>query len=273
MNLEELTSSKQWKKFMAKLYGWGASVVIVGALFKIQHWPGAGVMLTVGLGTEAVIFFFSAFEPIHEEVDWSLVYPELAGLPGEEGEKRGTPVEELDKMLEEAKIGPELLDSVGKGLKSLGETTSKLADLSNASVATNEYVSSVKSATESVSELSHSYQKASRSMSDLSSLSEDIKSSNEQMKSSAQNYNDQMTSASKNLSALNAVYELQLQDANTQLKSTAKLYEGINEMMGNLNASMEDTKKYKDQISSLAKNLAALNTIYGNMLSAMNMNR
>jgi len=80
MSLAELVQSSGWKNFISKLYGLGASVVIVGALFKIQHWPLAGTMLTIGLLTEAVIFFFSAFEPLHEEVDWSLVYPELAGI-------------------------------------------------------------------------------------------------------------------------------------------------------------------------------------------------
>jgi len=70
--------SKAWKNFMAKLYGIGAAVVIIGAMFKIQHWPFASLLLVVGLSTEAVIFFFSAFEPLHEEPDWSLVYPELA---------------------------------------------------------------------------------------------------------------------------------------------------------------------------------------------------
>src|SRR3954469_23786985 len=105
---------KKWKSFMAKLYGFGAAIVIVGAMFKIMHWPGAGPMLVVGLSTEAVIFFFSAFEPPHEEVDWSLVYPELAGMHDEEGaeqkvieEDKGSLTEQLDNMLEEAKIGPE----------------------------------------------------------------------------------------------------------------------------------------------------------------------
>jgi len=84
MSLAELVQSSGWKNFIAKLYGLGASVVIIGALFKIQHWPLAGTMLTIGLLTEAVIFFFSAFEPLHEEVDWSLVYPELAGIPEDE---------------------------------------------------------------------------------------------------------------------------------------------------------------------------------------------
>ena len=80
MSGNSLFASKKWKNFMAKLYGFGAAVVIVGALFKIQHWPGAGLMLIVGLGTEAVIFIFSAFEPLHEEYDWTLVYPELGGI-------------------------------------------------------------------------------------------------------------------------------------------------------------------------------------------------
>lgn len=123
MGIAEITQGKKWKNFMAKLYGIGAAVVIVGALFKIQHWPGAGPMLVVGLGVEAVIFFFSAFEPPHEEVDWSLVYPELAGMHDDDdseghghGSKRvtggnGTITQELDRMLEEAKIGPELASS------------------------------------------------------------------------------------------------------------------------------------------------------------------
>ena len=80
MGLSDLTQGKKFKQFMARLYGWGASIVIIGALFKIQHWPVSGFFLVLGLGTEAVIFFFSAFEPPHEDVDWSLVYPELAGM-------------------------------------------------------------------------------------------------------------------------------------------------------------------------------------------------
>ncbi|TFH25393.1 MAG: gliding motility protein GldL, partial [Bacteroidia bacterium] len=80
MGITEIVQSSGWKSFTAKLYGFGASIVIIGALFKIQHWPGAGAALTSGLLIEAVIFFFSAFEPLHEELDWTLVYPELAGM-------------------------------------------------------------------------------------------------------------------------------------------------------------------------------------------------
>jgi gliding motility-associated protein GldL len=265
MGLTEITQGKKFRLFMSRLYGWGASVVILGALFKIQHYEGAGIMLVVGLSVEAIIFFFSAFEPPHEDVDWSLVYPELAGMqdedPMERKKKKSAkdPVAQyLDKLLSDANIGPDLISSLGTGLKSLGENTSKMADMSNASVATNEFVKNVNNAAQSAGQLSQSYSRAAQVTDQMSAVSEDIKV-----------YKDQVSSAGKNLAALNAVYELQLQDSNQHLKQTSKFYDGINELMSNLNSSLEDTKKYKDEVAMLAKNLNQLNTVYGNMLSAM----
>jgi len=259
MGIAQITQGKAFKQMMSKLYGLGAAIVIVGALFKIQHWEGAGIMLTVGLLTEAVIFFFSAFEPPHEELDWTLVYPELAGMhePGGHGKKKkaGDPVaQELDRLLSDAKIGPDLIASLGTGLKSLGENTSKMANLSNAAVATDEYA-------KNVTALSASYQKAAQAMTSMSSSHEDVKV-----------YSEQMRSAGKNMSALNASYELQLQEASARMKDTTKFYNGIQELLSNLNATVEDTKKYKEEVGKLAKNLGSLNTVYGNMLSAMNLN-
>ena len=113
-----LSETKTGKSTMNKIVCWGASVVIIGALFKIQHYPGAAIMLIVGLSTEAMIFLFYGILPEHEEVDWSLVYPELAGMHGEgeehgeAEEKKGSITEQLDDLLEEAKIGPELIESL-----------------------------------------------------------------------------------------------------------------------------------------------------------------
>jgi gliding motility-associated protein GldL len=262
--MANFTHGKKWKKFMAKLYGWGAALVIVGALFKIQHYEGAGIMLVIGLSTEAIIFFFSAFEPLPHEYDWSLVYPEFGGMfdEDEKKEKKTKKIDpitqELDKLLSEAKIGPELIQSLGVGLKNLGDNTSKLADLTDASLATNDYVKNVKNASKSVGDLNESYVKAANVMGELSAAGEDVKI-----------YNSQMSNAAKNLGALNAIYEMQLQGSNEHLKATSKMYEGMNVLMNNLNDSISDTKKYKDEISSLAKNLSALNNVYGNMLSAM----
>ena len=253
---------KKWKSFMAKLYGFGAAIVIIGAMFKIMHWPGAGPMLVVGLSTEAVIFFFSAFEPPHEEVDWSLVYPELAGMHGEEADKliedKGSLTEQLDTMLEDAKIGPELIASLGDGIRNLTDQTGKLTNITDASLATDEYVTSVKSAAKNVDTLSDAYTKAADSLTGLSVSG-----------SESANLGEQIVKVSKNLSALNASYELQLQGSNEHLKATSQFYNGLSELMKNLNDSVDDTKKYKEQIGQLSSNLESLNTIYGNMLTAM----
>ncbi len=147
-------ATKKGKRLMGMIYGIGAAIVIVGALFKILHWPFANEMLIVGLLTEAAIFFISAFDKPHEEPDWTLVYPELAGLDESghtidkkpKGGIQDAVSQQLDKMLEEAKVGPELIESLGNSLKALGDNTSKLADITDASVATNEYVSNIKKA-------------------------------------------------------------------------------------------------------------------------------
>jgi len=250
--------SKSWKKFMAKLYGIGAAVVIIGALFKIQHWPFAGALLVVGLTTEAIIFFFSAFEPVHEELDWSLVYPELrTGEPAKESLTHGDDesiTEQLDHMLEEAKIEPELIASLGNGLRSLSSQAEKLNDISDASVATNEYTASLRGASVKVGELSDSYAKASEALTGLTEGQAEGASTGEHLKK-----------MSTNLAELNNMYETQLQE----LQTSSQLYSGITELMKNLNDSVEDTKKYKENISELASNLSRLNTVYGNMLSAM----
>jgi gliding motility-associated protein GldL len=284
-----LFASKKWKSFMAKLYGFGAAVVIIGALFKIQHWPGASLMLIVGLGTEAVIFAFSAFEPIHEELDWTLVYPELAGMPDEEGrhkeleEVRGEEsslTSQLDKMLEEAKIGPELLESLGAGMRGLSESVSKIGEITDASVASKEFSDNISKATTNVDRLSQAYERANESVnSSVEQLAGAYSRASRTLESFAvaneesTNYNEQLGKISKNLSALNAAYELQLQGSNEHLKATNTLYEGIQQILTNLNDSMDDTRRYRSEINNLASNLEALNTVYGNMLTAMNVRR
>lgn len=303
-SISELVESKGWKKFMGKLYGWGAAVVIIGALFKIQHYPGAGIMLVAGLGTEALIFFFSAFEPLHEELDWTLVYPELAGMGHIEDELEDEPkksshqsaLEKFDSLLESAEISPELFEKLGHGLRNLNETTSKLHDVSDATAATNNYVANFEKASESVLSFANSYgdsaQKLNASAENLSQtydkssenvsgsanelaeayqqLTEKMKAEIEKSTDGNQSYGEQLEVMTKNLTALNAVYEQQLTGSQEYMEASKQLYGGLNEMMENLNSSVNDTKRYRDEISTLSQNLSSLNTIYGNMLSAMN---
>ena len=252
--------SKKWKNFMAKLYGIGAAVVIVGALFKIQHWPFASLLLIVGLSTEAVIFFFSAFEPIHEEPDWSLVYPELAtGEQSEGGQDRigagGSITEQLDGMLAEAKIEPELLQSLGDGMRTLSSQASQLTDITGATVATQEYSDSLKGASAKVNELAETYAHTSEALTGLKNGQEIGASAGEHL-----------AKMNDNLSALNSMYELQL----GEMEKSRAMYSDMAELMTNLSESVADTKAYKENISELAKNLESLNRVYSNMLNAMN---
>ena len=120
---------------MAKLYGIGASVVILGAMFKILHWPGADIMLTVGLTTEAVIFFISAFEKPHADYDWSLVYPELADMDDD----NKSPVRELDNMLEKAKVDVDLIQSLGDGLRKSKSGTNGIGSAVDIADSTKQY--------------------------------------------------------------------------------------------------------------------------------------
>ena len=242
--------SKQWKNFMAKLYGWGAAIVIIGALFKIQHWEGASLMLILGLGTEAFIFFMSAFEKPHEEPDWSLVYPQLA--TGEGADK--TPTQQLDDMLSKASIDSNMITKLGDGMRHLGEQASKMGEVADASVAAKGYSDSLVKASNRVDELSSTYEEVSEGLTGL------VKASAEGASTGAG-----LAKMNENLNSLNDMYESQL----AQLHQNWELFEGIGELMKHLNDSVEDTKVYKENISELAKNLASLNTVYGNMLNAM----
>ncbi|MCK5338871.1 MAG: gliding motility protein GldL, partial [Bacteroidales bacterium] len=185
---------------MAKLYGLGASVVILGALFKINHYAGADIMLIVGLGTESLIFFFSAFEPPHVEPDWSLVYPELAGMYHDGSEKR--PTAELDDMLADAKIGPELIESLGSGLRRMSDNAAKIADMTDAGVVTNEYVGNLKNAAASAAELNISYKTTAGALEGLAESAKALDFTS----SDSQAYTGELRRISGNLEALNAAY-------------------------------------------------------------------
>ena len=203
--------SKRGKNVMSKLYGWGASVVILGAMFKILHWDGADLMLTIGLTTEAVIFFISGFEKPPVEYDWSVVYPELQGSDEER------PVRELDQMLVKAKVDSELIQSLGEGLRKVNQAANGIGSVADIADSTNEYSS-------------------------------------------------QVSSAAKNLESINALYEAQIQSSTDQTEA-ARL------MAQNMVSSANDAQQMQQELAALSKNLNALNGVYGNMLSAMNINK
>jgi gliding motility-associated protein GldL len=292
MSLAELVQSSGWKNFISKLYGLGASVVIIGALFKIQHWPWAGTMLTIGLLTEAVIFFFSAFEPLHEEIDWSLVYPELSGIQEDEqlglsatsgkysggsggggvgGGAGSVALAKFDELLEKGDITPDLFAKLGVGMKKLSESTANMNAMGDVSQASTKYMNTINTANDSLGKLSDSYQSTTRLVNETSSAYKTMADSLSVIEVGGKSYQQQLESLNKNLSALNAVYELQRKGADEHLRESDQLYRGIQGLMKDLSESAGDTKKYREQITKLNDNLSALNNVYGNMLAAMNV--
>ncbi len=256
-----------FKTIMPKVYGIGAAIVIIGAMFKILHLPGAALMLGIGLTTEAIIFLLSAFEPAHEEIDWSKVYPELAEEFEDETAPRkkqissasgGSTSQQLDKVLEEGKIGPDLIKSLGDGMKSMADSAKQMSNLSNAAVATNDYANNVKQASKSLLEMNKSYDSTVKAMSEMSNASVDAKS-----------YHSQVQAVTKNLTALNQVYEMELQDSQNHVKAMNKFYKNLSTALDSMTEASKDTAQFQTEVKNLTTNLSQLNKVYGNMLSAM----
>ena len=266
--IDNIVRSKAYKNFMAKLYGIGAAVVIFGALFKIMHWPGANLMLILGMTTETLIFFLSAFEPPHKEWDWSLVYPELAGMIEETTllDENGNPIEapvnqdplsaKLDKMLEDAHISPELIDRLGQGMKNLADSANSMNNMANVTAATDKFVNNLDNVAGQAGKLLESMQGAPEAISTLSSIYRETAES----LGGETNYVEEMKKMSASLSSINAMYEMQINKEFEEKMST---------MLSNFTDSADGIMKYKEQVDALTRKVAELNNVYGNMLAAM----
>ncbi len=271
MGLAALTQTHAWKNFMAKLYGIGAAIVIIGALFKIMHWPGASLMLIAGLGTEAVIFFFSAFEPLHEEIDWTLVYPELAGL-GDHDEvnvkkkkevastSSGDALAKFDQMLEKAG-GAGLFEKLGTGLNNLTDKVSNMNQLTDSALVTNEFANKVKAAGQSVDSLSEAYKKSAG----------EINTATGKMTDSYKKAGESLTYSIESLAdGFNKSGEKVLDTNNAFAAAYVKLTDNMNI---DFSALKEGNKAYSDKLSSLNKNLAALNAIFEMQLNEADLDK
>lgn len=295
--LDDIVRSKGYKNFMSKLYGWGAAVVIVGALFKINHWPGGTIMLIIGMGTETAIFFLSAFEPPHVEWDWSLAYPELAGMKDDSEDQKDMATKtklssdpltaQLDKMLEDAKISPELIDRLGSGMQNLADSATSMNNMATATAASDKFVTNMDSAADAAGELAGAYRKTaeyinndthmsseySETLKDataaVSNLANIYKETAASLSTGDSSYVEELKKMSASLASINAMYEMQLQNSTSQLNATQEVQDRINSMITNFADSAEGVLKYKEQVDALTRKVAELNNVYGNMLAAM----
>ena len=248
--------------------GVGASIVIFGALCKIQHWPNTSWILTLGMVIEALIFLLFAFAPIHPELEWERAYPVLDDKVWDGMQKSGAKavaageqksmVKSIDEMMNAAKIEQGTIDRLGAGFKSLTDTVSKMNGAADASVATKEYAENVKAASGALNNMNKSYSETVKAMSDMSAAAGDAKA-----------FHGQVQTITKNLGALNAVYEMELKDANSHIKAMNQFYSNLTVAMGNMDEASKNSETFKQELTKLTGNLTSLNGVYGNMLAAM----
>lgn len=268
MSLNEIMQSKGFKSLLAKVYSYGASIVVLGALFKIQHWPGAGFMLSTGLITEAVIFFFYAFDEGEDEP--VRVYPEIVENP--ENRPDGHAIHgrrhreaigdgslalaKFDEMLENAEITPDLFQQLGVGMKKLGETAANINSMGDVSAASTRYMKTIRSADESLEKLAKTYETTISKVTVKTVFKyKTIANSLSVIEDETRSYQQQMHSLNKTISSLNTMYKMQK--------------EGTDEYLRDLTESAAESKRYREQMKKLNENLTALNSVYGNMLGAM----
>ena len=232
---------------------WGATIVIIGLMFKLQHWAWGDWMIVIGLGAEAIIFLILGYQAIgdNDRDDEDLVPSENTGHTAS-----------LDNMLKQANISPNAINDLGIGLKSFSATVSSISQVADANIATTEFSSKLKSASLGFDKFNSAFEKASTDLEHFGAAKIDTAA-----------YNNQLNRLSKNLEGLNSLYETELKDTGTTLSSMNKHYENIANTLNSLNESASETKMFKDQVTELNKNLASLNAVYGNMLAAMNQPR
>jgi gliding motility-associated protein GldL len=257
MGLAELTHSQKWRSTMNYFYSIGASVVLLGALFKLQHWTGGGTMLMIGMSCEALIFFLSAFEPMVETPDWSKVYPQLN--PDYEFEQETElPVKQaakgLEEMLEKAEITPEMLAKLKKGLQDLTNTAKGISEISSATLATELYVKNLGNASQSMNSFSEVNNKATISVErSLGDLVHSYEHSSKLISGSSKELAESFADSTKKINH---------QLASTSEKLTGSYKEFTDSLHKDIIAINENSKHYSGEISRINASMSSLNSSY-----------
>ena len=263
MNFGEILESKRWKTFTGYVYNLGASIVLLGALFKLQHWAFSGPLLVLGLCTEAFIFFISAFEPPLEMPQWSKVYPELRDDydPDAEMEVEQSNVK-LDTLFEKADISPDLLSKISKGLTDLSNTASSISDITSATLATDVYVKNLNSASESMNSFAEINNQANVN------INRSVNSLVDSYTSTAQQLSEKGGEMLNQLAVSGEEFTNRLNQSGSKLINTySKVAEVIEKGVNSLG---QNSTQYNDNLSKLNQNLQALNASYEIQLKGTN---
>jgi gliding motility-associated protein GldL len=265
-----MAKKKKFKLSLDAIISWGATVVIIGAMAKILHWPGGELIIGIGLGTEALLFLIMGFMPPHKDPQWEKVYPQLSlDFEGEQIDtSKPVKLNELEIKggggggIPDLAIGDDAISKIKQGLENFTNKVSAISNSADATIATKEFADNLTNASSKAINLGSAFDHAASGVSEIAGAAQ-----------SSKEYHHQINTLGKSISALNAVYELELQDSSAHLKSMNKFYQNLSQTMSNFNESMDDSKQFKEEVAKLSKNLSSLNAVYGNMLSAMNQPR
>ncbi len=223
----------------------GAAIVIVGALFKIQHYKGADIMLPIGLLLEAAIFVVYAILP-----------PDEVAHAKEEGE--GSALNSMEEMMAAANINQDNLSKLSANFSKFNTTVEKISEIGDVVKSAGDFSAKTKEATTAMGSVATAVSSATSSLGAFNEASESTKQ-----------FHGQIQILAKNLTSLNTIYELELQESNNHLKALNQFYGKLAQASAAMNGTAEDAMKAKEQIGALATNLSKLNGVYGNMLTAM----
>jgi gliding motility-associated protein GldL len=233
----------------------GAAVIIFAAWAKLTHQPFADMMLTIGMWTETAIFL------VYAGIEW--VKPKHHEEDDEPGDVIANPsLESMDKMLQNADITPTNLKKLGDGFQKLQSTVGNMHEIGDVVKNTGDFSNKTKEATSALGSMTTAFASSAATMSSFSNAAD-----------SAKGFHEQVQVLTKNLGSLNTIYELELKESNNHLKSLNTFYGKLAEASQTMMGTVEDAGKAKEQISMLANNLGKLNSVYGNMLSAMQVGR
>jgi len=261
------------------VYSLGAAVVIVGALFKIQHWPGAGVMLTAGMLTEVLLFAIGIFEKPHPTLHWDHVFPQLVedeAKPLAINGAIGGGVAGAPMMPGMEKLSDEDAKKLTESIKNMSETAAQLANISRVAGLTDMYANNLQKASEAAAQFATKQQNLDEATNTLLSsykgIAENMLAAEDKTKSFAEKANE----LSKNLGSINTSYELQLKGIQSQATAIESQTGKINDVTAEfeklhtaVSASSKNMDAYKQMTDQLAKNVSDLNNVYGNMLNAI----
>ncbi len=273
MAKESFLSSPKGKKIVGYAYGLGAAVVIVGALFKILHLPGASVVLTIGMGTEAFLFALSAFEDPHKEYHWDLVFPQLEG--GEGGPIMGAAApaaaksgNSIEDIAQAGKLSESDAQKLNEGIRKLSETASQIADVTAAVSASSNYARNMNAASDAISAFAATQATLKTSSDSLFASYKTVAESMVNVADDAKGYMQEMQGITKNLSSINASYEMQVKAISEQAGIVNDVNDNLKKIQTAMDAASTETAAFKEQATKLTQQVSSLNNVYGNMLNA-----